>query len=475
MPARRDLWVPAVIVAIAFAVRIVGIGQPDEIVFDEIYYAQDACWYLYQSPALCGVTGETSSGHPPLGKWLIAGGIQLFGYNPFGWRVMAAVAGTLTVLGLYGLTHRLLRSMLAAALAAGLLAFDLLHIVHSRVAMLDGFLTLFEVAALYFAVCDRDDLVRRGAFGASHEGRWRSLRRPWRLLAGFAAGLAIATKWPGLYMAVVLVCLTVVWEVRVRGVWKAHAVLYALREMAWSLILSFLIIPATVYAFVYLGRLPGALLSLPWHTDSFVRSVLSRQLAMLRYHLGFFGDHPYQSPPWSWLLLKRPIVYFFSQTPTVVREILALGNPVVWWAALAAALCVGIAAARHRDVLAPELPLIAAVAATYGPWFVLVDSRSFMFLYYVLPTVPYLCAVLACAVSMLRSARAARAASAVLLAAAVAGFVYYYPILTAAPISEDAWRARLRPFGRCGTTVGPPAPGLPVDRSETLPKGWCWL
>jgi len=466
LPARRDLLVPAVIVAIAFAVRIVGIGQPDEVVFDEIYYAQDACWYLYQSPALCGVAGETSSGHPPLGKWLIAGGIWLFGYNPFGWRVTAAVAGTLTVLGLYGLTRRLLRSMLAAALAAALLAFDLLHIVHSRVAMLDGFLTLFEVAALYFAVCDRDDLVRRGVFGATHEGLWRSVRRPWRLLAGLAAGLAIATKWPGLCMAVVLVCLTILWEIRVRGVWKADAVLCALRATAWSLILSFLIIPATVYAFVYLGRLPGALLSLPWDTDSFVRSVLSRQLAMLRYHLGFFGDHPYQSPPWSWLLLKRPIVYFFSQTPTAVREILALGNPVVWWPALVAALYVGIGTARHRDVLAPELPLIAAVVATYGPWFVLAHSRSFVFLYYVLPTVPYLCALLACAASTLRSARAARAALAVLLASAVAGFVYYYPILTAAPISEDAWRARLRPFGRCGTTVGPP---------KALPTGWCWL
>ena len=32
--------------------------------------------------------------HPPVGKWLIALGIKLFGDNEFGWRFMGALLGS---------------------------------------------------------------------------------------------------------------------------------------------------------------------------------------------------------------------------------------------------------------------------------------------------------------------------------------------------------------------------------------------
>ena len=64
---------------VAGAVRAIGMTTPDELVFDEEYYARDACTYVETSSAVCGAAGEATTVHPPLGKWLIAGGIELFG------------------------------------------------------------------------------------------------------------------------------------------------------------------------------------------------------------------------------------------------------------------------------------------------------------------------------------------------------------------------------------------------------------
>ncbi len=119
-------------------VRVVQLGSPGTFVFDEIYYAQDACTYLSWGSSVCGIATEVSWVHPPVGKWLIAAGIWAFGNNPLGWRVMSALAGTLTVALVYLLARRLTGSWLAAAVASGVLALDPLSIISSRVAMLDG-------------------------------------------------------------------------------------------------------------------------------------------------------------------------------------------------------------------------------------------------------------------------------------------------------------------------------------------------
>ena len=75
-------------------VRFWQFGFPARIVFDESYYAHDACVFVKPASACGGIAEAFSEEHPLLGKWLIAAGIKIFGYTPFGWRVMPAVAGT---------------------------------------------------------------------------------------------------------------------------------------------------------------------------------------------------------------------------------------------------------------------------------------------------------------------------------------------------------------------------------------------
>ena len=83
--------------------------------------------------------------------------------------------------------------------------------------MLDAFVTMFVVAAILFAVHDRDrprplDWDRRptGILSAL------ALHRPWRLLAGMALGAAIAVKWSGAYVALAVIGLTAAWEIAAR-------------------------------------------------------------------------------------------------------------------------------------------------------------------------------------------------------------------------------------------------------------------
>ena len=77
--------------AVAVVTRIPGLGQPGVLVFDEQYYVPGAAEML-QWGAMHGLAK-----HPPLGWWLIASGIELFGFTPTGWRVASLIAGVATV------------------------------------------------------------------------------------------------------------------------------------------------------------------------------------------------------------------------------------------------------------------------------------------------------------------------------------------------------------------------------------------
>ncbi len=319
----------------AAVLRLASLGRPLELVFDEIFYARDACWYVIGTEATCGITDLASRAHPPLGKWLIGAGIALFGYDPFGWRVSAAVVGTATVALVYPLAWRLLRPIttpvaatVGAAAATGLLAIDFLHLVHSRVGMLDAFITFFVVGAVLAIVLDRD---RRREW-TDAPWWWRlTLGRPWRLLAGVCLGAAVAVKWSGAYVAPAVIGLVVAWEIAERRRAEPEAgwrdwVIGAVRREALPTSVLLGLVPLLVYVASYTGRMPGDLIALPWAEGSVWLGIWNHQQAMLDFHTALSGNHPYQSPPWSWPLIKRPVAYWFSNEGGAYREILAHGQ-----------------------------------------------------------------------------------------------------------------------------------------------------
>ena len=110
------------------------------------------------------------------------------GGNPFAWRFPGVIAGALTALLMYLLARILFKRRSIAVLTAVLVAVDGMFFVQSRIAMNDVYAGLFIVAAYTL-------------FAAVWTGWWR-WRWAWLValpVVGVLLGLALASKWVGLY------------------------------------------------------------------------------------------------------------------------------------------------------------------------------------------------------------------------------------------------------------------------------------
>ncbi|NBQ60214.1 MAG: phospholipid carrier-dependent glycosyltransferase, partial [Actinobacteria bacterium] len=164
------------ILAFSLAIRLWRLNLPAGYIFDEVYYAKNANSLLTSAVELNGQGQAEFVVHPPLGKWLIAIGIKIFGNNEFGWRFVAAIFGTLSILLLYLIVKKLFNSEFLSVTAALLMSLDGLNLVMSRVALLDIFLMVFILVTFYFLLINN---------------LWMS---------GFALGLALATKWSAAFL-----------------------------------------------------------------------------------------------------------------------------------------------------------------------------------------------------------------------------------------------------------------------------------
>ena len=488
---RRDICCLLLITTIGGIFRLWSVTSPGGFILDE-FYAADACLYVGGSPSVCHTDHELTSVHPPLGKWLIGTGILLVGFGPAGWRIASVAAGTLTICALYFMARKLFNSTLGAAIASGLLAFDFLHFVFSRTAMLDIFVTFFIVIAFMFAVLDRARL-----FAPQSEIRRPAYDLRWRILAGTVAGAACACKWSGLPALASLLLLTGSWEWKKALTIRGQRPIETIRRITPSLFLCFVLIPASVYMLSYTGRLGGTIFAWPWAENSWLRALVERQIMMLGFHTDLSGSHPYTSPAWSWLLLKRPVLMYFKESGQgAYREILGFGSPLVWWASIAALLWATFSQIKDRRFDTPVGVILIGFIACYGPWLLIGQSRQQVFLYYLLPAVPFMCLALAAVAVKLANSSVGSLATGVFAAGSIGLFGYYYPLLVARPLPYSSWEARML-FRNCDgsvTLVGGAQSrsafyGHDVDqihqrsqehtlRPQTTlgapPQGWCW-
>lgn len=408
MSARR-LILPTLIV-LAAVPRLAGLGYPDRLVFDEVHYARDACVYVEAGD--CELSVEENDEHPPLGKWLIGAGIVLAGNDALGWRLMPAVAGSISVVLLYLLAVRLSGSVRVAALASVMLALDPLHVVQSRVAMLDIFMLAFGLAAVTFA------------------------ERGWVTAAGVTGGAAVACKWSG----VAFLLLAIVLLVR-RGGRRALPSVGLVAALAFS-----------TYAITFAGRVDG------------IGEFFERQSEMWSFHRGLSHTHPYASAPWSWLLVQRPVAYLFGTADGKVAEIMALGNPFTWWPALVALGAGAWAWGRGWADRAMKVALVG-FGVTFGMWAFAALFRSTMFLFYMVSVLPFMYLGLAALLNRWGPAAPVAAAT------AVVSFLFFWPVVTAEQISPASWHRRLL-FEGCEQTE--PLIGA-TPGGEPAPPGWCWV
>jgi hypothetical protein len=333
--------------------------------------------------------------------------------------------------------------------------------------------------------------------------------RPWRWATAFCLGAACATKWNGAYYIPAVILLALAWDIGARHSagasgrdWHADAtgrtridqidwwlVGNAAARVLLPLVAVMLLVPAVVYFASWAGWFasngtyaydhdlyihPGQ----SWlaHDWSVFHGWWTYQREIWHYDVTLHAAHPYLSHPWGWLLLERPVAYYY-QSPSgcgaasCSQEILGIGNPALWWASIPALIAVTWVWISRRDWRAAAI--IVTFAFGYLPW--IFDELQIvhtdpmcspagnchrtMFLFYMLPNVPFMVLAVTMAVGLIIGRRTAsdtrRAVGASVatsyLASVLILFVFFYPVLAARNIPSSQWHERIWFSRSCST------------------------
>jgi dolichyl-phosphate-mannose-protein mannosyltransferase len=486
-------WIgPIMVTLFAGYMRFNRLRIPSSKIFDEVYYTHDAHSLLHHGVEL----NNTDNGagfvvHPPLGKWLIAIGEWIVhdpaGTNSFGWRLSAAVCGTLAVLILARTARRMTRSTLLGCIAGLLFSLDGLEYVQSRTSMLDIFVMFWIVVAFAFLIIDRDQVRARLAARVlevdgptDRHGRGPRVGFRWALLAcGVTLGIACGTKWNGVYAIPPFAALALFWTMgakRAIGVRKPVRST-ALRDLPGAFF-TMAIVPLVVYIASWLGWFLNTG-KYAWDRDwannrptawglGFVPAGIRNPIRGLwHYHWEIYNFavhldsyHKYRSNAWGWLFENRPVLYYADyphpdSNPNLgchtgglgcARMIYDMGTPAIWWASIPVMLfMLYLVFKRDWRAGAVLLPFLCG----YLPW--LHQFNRTMFFFYAIPLLPFICIALALTIGYMIGPRDAspnrRMVGSMVggsyLLIVVVMFFYFLPVLSARTIPFTSWQQHM--------------------------------
>jgi dolichyl-phosphate-mannose--protein O-mannosyl transferase len=501
---------PLIVAAVGGFLRFWQLGTPHELVFDETYYVKEGVsmfmygeeqrvsssikspdvLFTHGTPNVFGNQGDFVV-HPPVGKWIIGLGEQIFGNtSSFGWRFSVAVLGTLSILMIGRAARRMFGSTLLGTIAAILLAFDGVHFVHSRTGLLDLIVMFWAFAAFCALLIDRDHsrevLARKvGALREAHHvggsdqsaastrrdpmkyGPWLGWR-PWLWVTGICLGLSTGTKWSGIFFLAAFGLMVVFWDMgarRAAGVqrWWVGAVMLDGLYAAVVLVVLTLSVYVASWTGWFLSKdgydrqwaLTHKATTFAWVPDV-LRSWWHYHQEIYVFNLNVTSFHPYMTNPWSWMILGRPTSFYY-QGPTkgqqgctvaqCAKAITSIGTPTVWWGATIAVFILLFMWALHRDWRAGAI--LAGIAAGYLPWFNYQQRTIFTF--YEVAFVPYVVLAVVYVLGLgiggpdasPRHRRLGLLAAGIFVVASVACFAFFYPIYTGQVIPFSQWQLRM--------------------------------
>ena len=301
---RDPLVLLAVLSVVSLAVRLAWLAEPCRkpcrsasdrvLVFDERYYVNAARVIAGIHPppgspyATAPLGSDPNSEHPQLAKVIMAGAIELFGDDPFAWRIGSIVFGSLALLGCFALARAAGGGRWVALGASALMAADNLLIVHGRIGTLD----IYALAAMIW--------------GATFYLRGRPLA------AGVTIGIGACMKLVAPYVLLALAVLEVLrsltptpegyaerryakWR---NGRWQSLATCTATSAVVFIAGLAVLDQVAPPYNTATQKAIAGGPFAHLSHMFSYASSLASPH-----------GPSGIASYPWQWLGDYKPIVY----------------------------------------------------------------------------------------------------------------------------------------------------------------------
>ena len=193
-------------------------------------------------------------------------------------------------------------------------------------------------------------------------------------------------------------------------------------------------------------------------------SLFEYHLEAIKFGLGLSSPHHYQSQPWDWLLVTRPVAFWYEcytgpvagpvhycpkgySGPQWSQEVLAIGTPAIWWGSMAALVfCLGWWL-LHRDWRAGAV--LMGVIAGWLPWFPLVSRTKFY--YYALEFEPFLILSIVLCLGLILGPASASALRRSIGAGVVGAYVlivllmfwYFYAILAGQVIPYHDWYSHM--------------------------------
>jgi dolichyl-phosphate-mannose--protein O-mannosyl transferase len=403
------------------------------------------------------------------------------GFNTFGWRIAACIFGTLCIPMMYLLARRLLPNRLFAIAAATLACFDGMFFIQSRIGMIDIFPIFFILLAYFlFLVHIQSRSARASVISL--------------IALGTVLGVGISSKW-----IVLAAWASIVFLLAMRGI-RRHVEFHIgpPERPIWSWGRGEgPAVPGGVFLPSYLSVALLALIVIPvviyvasWY-PFFARGqfhnltqLIDYQRSAFQYHAGLTATHPYGSPPWSWPLLARPVLYYAEYTNLGIDQWTGqpiwarmenLGNPWIWWTSLPAVVSLPYFILRYRSF--PATLILLGFITQYLPWW---PITRVLFMYHMFGGLIFM--ILALAFVLTHFAEKLRPPGrqgliAIHLATSVLFFGYFYPMWSAVPISESAWfmSTGTPPWGpkmwfvHCPTTD---ENGRQIP--DSVPKLFCW-
>jgi dolichyl-phosphate-mannose--protein O-mannosyl transferase len=259
----------------------------------------------------------------------------------------------------------------------------------------------------------------------------------WTIATGLMFGASVSVKWTGLPYIVGIVAIAIY-------AWSR----YRQSLSAAQIVIGLIILPI---AFYFVQWIPHLMINPErdiWE--------LHRQILGFHQNLGVGKTepiHPYCSPWWSWVLLIRPVAYFFETRPnSMVEFVHAMGNPFLYWlSAIALLICLAFVIVSKFRFPPKSLTNIHPRERSPLFWFAFYVTVSFLahwlpwslskrciFLYHYMPASVFAFAALALLVSLMwrSSLQNIRAIGSTIFGLVAIAFIFWLPIYIGLPISS---------------------------------------
>jgi len=408
----RKLFVFLIVITLfSLLIRLYRLPEPNHYYFDEVYHVVTARSYAANNAAAYDPFAPPPEEktaydwlHPPLAKLIQAASIKILGDKPIFWRLPSTIFGTAIIPAVFVLSY-LLFGPTAAIFSTLTIAFENLNLVMSRITMNDIFVTFFIVVSFIFAVLYQ----KRGGF-------------KYLITTSIFAGLAIASKWTGIYALCVLTFYIFYFDL-MRKTFKIR-----------SLILFF--IPAAIYVSSYgqfwlQGHTTGDFINLHkqiwWYQNRHDLKHPYGTTAVYCMPNGLAGAKTFC----PWILDVKPVYFSYEQYGQKAGYIYALGNPLIYWFGTLAIIYLlrGLMIKRKKEFVL----ILIGYFIFWVPW---IFSPRILFMYHYLPSIPFLSIAIGLVLSKIwKRYRFLTVGVIVLFAVA---FLYFYPITSGFPIKTSS-------------------------------------